>query len=654
LKSPKDVAIELARMGLGVFPCDAQKSPLTPHGYKDASIDETKISKWWDKHPDALPAIWPGASGLVVIDCDVKNGHKGNDAFEALCNQHNIDQSQFFAVQTPSKGVHLYFRSNIGFSNAHSLPSGIDVRSAAGYVIAPGAPGYRIICGSLDTIPALPAALVPFLSVHQPSTVPETPIAVSARPAVTERERQYAENALADEVVKLSATTKGRNAALTTAALHMGEMVNAGWIDRNAVERALWEASERNGYRAKDGDNPAWKTLQSGLQAGMLTPRDPLPVVHVEQCWYDMVNRWVEAYKAKQIIQASVKRPVTLLPFSHVPPKAIEWLWRGYLPKGKLILLAAIGGVGKSTISCNWASTVSTAGYWPDGSRCDTPRNVLIWSSEDDPNDTIAPRLIAAGADLSRCHFIQGPKDENGVGRSFDPATDMDELRQAVARLNGVSLFIIDPLINAVTGDMNKANDVRRSLQSIVDFASDMNCAVLGISHFGKNTQGRQSAERILGSAAFKDYSRTALVAVQDEESGACALARAKTNLASNMGGFAYQLEPCTIFNGIETIRVVWGEALKGSARSILGRFESDDKEDGKKLSDAKQFLIETLSNGPVPAKELLEHAHETYGITASTLRRASEALSITPRKLAMNGGWVWEFPFSTPYHSVR
>jgi hypothetical protein len=634
-------------MGLGIFPCDANKQPLTPNGFYDASIDESTISKWWKRFPDALPAIWPGISGLVVIDLDVKNGHNGPDAFEKLCNQLNIDQSHFMSVQTPSKGYHLWFRSDIGFGNAHSLPSGIDLRSMSGFVLAPGAPGYEIVAGDWDSVPALPDALVRYLTRYDSSNVPKLPIVTAARPAASERERQYAENALADECAMLASTKSLRNAALNTSALHLGEMVSAGWIDRNAVESALWEASAT--YRAKDGDNAAWKTLQSGLQSGMANPRAPLPVMRVEQAYYDAAKRWIEAYKTKHLIRATVKRPVGLLPFSNVQPKFIEWLWRGYLPKGKLTLLAAIGGVGKSTISCDWASTVSTAGQWPDGSHCEAAGNVLIWSSEDDPNDTIAPRLIAAGADLSRCHFIQGPKDENAVGRSFDPATDMNELRQAVAQLNGVSLFIIDPLINAVTGDMNKANDVRRGLQSIVDFASEMNCAVLGISHFGKNTQGRQSSERILGSAAFKDFSRTALVAVQDEATGDCAMARAKTNLASNMGGFAYRIEPGTIACGIETIRIVWGEALEGSARSILGRFEVDEKEDGEKLKDAKQFLIEMLSNGPAPAKELLEHARQSRGLTEITIRRAAEALSIKPRKLAMNGGWVWEFPFSAP-----
>jgi hypothetical protein len=81
-----------------------------------------------------------------------------------------------------------------------------------------------------------------------------------------------------DEVAKLSAMQpgSGRNQGLNNAALRLGEMVVTGWIDRSEVENALWEAARANGYRSKDGDKAAWATLQSGLTAGMKSPRPPL------------------------------------------------------------------------------------------------------------------------------------------------------------------------------------------------------------------------------------------------------------------------------------------------------------------------------------------------------------------------------------------
>jgi hypothetical protein len=87
----------------------------------------------------------------------------------------------------------------------------------------------------------------------------------------SEREMHYAENALQDEIEKLSLMGggSGRNTALNNAALHLGEMVGAGWIERHVVVQALWDATEKNGYRAKDGNEAAWKTLQSGLEKGI-------------------------------------------------------------------------------------------------------------------------------------------------------------------------------------------------------------------------------------------------------------------------------------------------------------------------------------------------------------------------------------------------
>ncbi len=102
-------------------------------------------------------------------------------------------------------------------------------------------------------------------------------------------------------------------------------------------------------------------------------------------------------------------------------------------------------------------------------------------------------------------------------------------------------LLIIDPIITAVTGDMHKANDVRRSLQAIVDFAAECNCAVLGITHFAKGTAGKNSAERVIGSQAIRGRSpRMVLVAAKEEESDRRVFTRAKSNNSVDTGGFSY------------------------------------------------------------------------------------------------------------------
>jgi len=653
----RDAALSLARTGLRIFPCRPDKTPVIAEWEGRASGSPFQLGIWWDASPEALPAIPVGAHGIVVIDCDRHHaGIDGVSNFHALCAEHDIDLSNAFVVETPSTGLHYYFLSDEVFTGeVGKIAAAVDVRSDKNYVIAPGATlpdgrSYRHQAGSWDAIPALPESLAAFLKAKRPATAPEP---IQTRREATENEKRYAEIALTDECAALSAVRagEGRNAALNRAAHSIGTMAGAGWIDPEAAARALWDAADRNGYRAKDGDAATLKTLQSGLDSGMAKPRDPLPARDVPQWVREMVAGWIAAYKAKQSVAATVpasKRSVTLVPFSAIEEKPVEWLWDQYLPLGKLTLLAGSGGTGKSTIAFNFAGIISNGGVWPDGSRCHSAGNVIIWSSEDDPADTIKPRLLAVEADVNRCGVVQGATDEHGVSCPFDSARDMEALRDAVERIGGLSLLIIDPIVSAVTGDMNKANEVRRSLQTIVDFAAETKCAVLGITHFAKGTAGRNSAERVIGSTAFKDFSRMTLVAAKDEESNNRVFTRAKSNNSADTGGFSYGIEIVALHSGITATRIVWGEPLQGSSRAILAEVEGDSDSEESKLCIAKKFLLEMLRNGPVASKELFEHAREGYGVSTNTLRRAQKELGIVASKATFAGGWMWALPLST------
>ncbi|MEW8615742.1 MAG: AAA family ATPase, partial [Candidatus Thiodiazotropha sp.] len=96
---------------------------------------------------------------------------------------------------------------------------------------------------------------------------------------------------------------------------------------------------------------------------------------------------------------------VRLIQGDTITPEPIQWLWDGWLAAGKMHILAGVPGTGKTTISLGLAATITTSGRWPDGSRAEKG-DVLIWSGEDDPQDTLIPRLHACGADLSRVHFV--------------------------------------------------------------------------------------------------------------------------------------------------------------------------------------------------------------------------------------------------------
>jgi putative DNA primase/helicase len=336
---------------------------------------------------------------------------------------------------------------------------------------------------------------------------------------------------------------------------------------------------------------------------------------------------------------------VMLTRASDIIPEAIKWLWPGWLPQGKLTLLAGSPGTGKTTLALSLAAAVSRGGTWPDGTTCNRIGDVLVWSGEDDPADTLAPRLIAAGANLERVHIVSGRTDEHGEIQPFDPSCDIPLLAERLAEMGGAVMMIVDPIVSAISGDAHRANDVRRNLQALVDMAGSYGCAVLGISHFAKGTKGTSPAERVIGSQAFVALARMVLVAGKDEAAERRILARAKSNIAPDDGGVSYTLEQVET-NGIEASRVVWGEMIEGTAREILGDVEQDDEEKTGQ-DEAQEFLASILSDGPVRTRQIKSDA-DGAGFNWKMMQRAGSKLGIEKRKISMKEGWEWALPKRT------
>lgn len=322
---------------------------------------------------------------------------------------------------------------------------------------------------------------------------------------------------------------------------------------------------------------------------------------------------------------------VNLVCAADIKPQAIRWLWPSWLAKGKLAILAGVGGTGKTTVAMSFAATLTTANCWPDGVPCQGAGNVLIWSSEDDPADTLIPRLIAAGADLKHVHIISGALTPDGEVLPFDPARDIPMLTRKVSVIGGAAMLIVDPIVSAVSGDMHKANDVRRSLQALVDFAAQFDCAVIGISHFTKGSKGVSPAERVIGSQAFSALARLVLVCAKQEDSDSRVLARAKSNISKDDGGLAYTVEEAVVAGGIGTTRISWGEIIAGSARDILGKVEDEDTE-GFHSDDPIAALRMILSEGLLTGKEAVRLMGEN-GFSSKQVRRAREKLGVITKR---------------------
>ena len=327
-------------------------------------------------------------------------------------------------------------------------------------------------------------------------------------------------------------------------------------------------------------------------------------------------------------------------------PSPVRWLWQYWLALGKLHILAGAPGQGKTTLALAMAATVTMGGRWPDGSIA-TAGNVLIWSGEDDPADTLLPRLLAAGADRAKCFFIEGARRDGEVV-PFDPARDLGQLLAAIEKIGGIKLLVIDPVVSAVAGDSHKNTEVRRALQPLVDLATACDCAVLGITHFAKGGQGTDPTQRVVGSVAFSAVARVVMVAAKvkgdDEIKDARILARTKSNIGPDGGGFHYFLEQSEPLPGIQASRIAWGKAVDGTARELLTDPEDSDEGEGESSAkdEAAEFLRELLKDGSAPSKHVEAEA-KAAGISWITVRRASDALGVKKRR--MNGTWYWFKP---------
>jgi len=274
----------------------------------------------------------------------------------------------------------------------------------------------------------------------------------------------------------------------------------------------------------------------------------------------------------------------TLDKASAIEALPIRWVWRDWLARGKVHILAGSPGVGKSTQAMTFAAIVSSGGKWPDGTYADAA-NVVIWSGEDDTADTIVPRMKAAGADLNRV-FIAGTMTNGAERRPFDPSRDVPALQAAIEKAGGAGLLIIDPIVSAVAVDSHKNSETRRGLQPLVDLAAAVDAALLGVTHFTKGSEGRAPIDRVTGSLAFGALARVVMVAAREPDSedgkaGKRILARAKSNIGPNDGGFSYSLELTTRFDNpdIAACFVKWNGSIKGNAQEILANIEGDKDE---------------------------------------------------------------------------
>jgi hypothetical protein len=326
-----------------------------------------------------------------------------------------------------------------------------------------------------------------------------------------------------------------------------------------------------------------------------------------------------------------------------VEAREVEWLWPGRIPLGRITLLVGRPGEGKSFLTTDAASRVTTGTPWPDGGECPTGSVILI-SAEDDPGDTIRPRLDAHYADVRRVHLLSAVRRTDGEGQYERLITlaDVDAIRAALERLSDCKLIVVDPIGSFLGGgtDAHRDNEVRGVLAPIAKLAEEFGPAVLVVAHRRKSA-GAIADDLALGSRAFTGIARAVWHLTRDSEDKARRLLLpGKNNLSAEGNGLAFSIigDPPRISWERDPVAMNADDAL---AAENKGR-EQKPGPDADAFEAAAEWLAKALASGPRLAKELLDEWKNGEGGSEPTLKRAKKNMGIESFRLEIPGPWCW------------
>lgn len=348
--------------------------------------------------------------------------------------------------------------------------------------------------------------------------------------------------------------------------------------------------------------------------AGLLP--DTVSVTRIQPCmkdWNDVLVHRAEIpnrnyFKSIVLKEPSKPETVKIIRMSDVELTPVEWLWKPYLPFGKLSVLQGNPGEGKTYFAMHLAAACTNGKLLPNMERME-PFNVIYQTAEDGLGDTVKPRLIEAGADLDRVLVI----DDSDVQLTLS-----DERIEKAIIENNARLVIIDP-IQAYLGadvDMNRANEVRPIFMRLGQVAQRTGCAILLIGHLNK-AAGMQSLQRGLGSIDIAAAVRSVMfIGKLKHDPTMRILTHEKSSLAPPGASLAFSLGDEGGFRWVGEYDITADEMLSG----IEPQRET-------KTQQAKDLICALLAGGKQALSEDIDKAALERGIPGRTVRDAKREL---------------------------
>jgi hypothetical protein len=333
-----------------------------------------------------------------------------------------------------------------------------------------------------------------------------------------------------------------------------------------------------------------------------------------------------------------------------VETEKVHWVWPGYIPAGKLTLIAGDPGMGKSTLVGDLIARISRGSHLPSGQRSITGTS-LIASAEDSPEDTIIPRLIACGANLKRVGVIREVRDESAVdeeSRYLCFPRDLTLLRNTLVS-TGARILVIDPLNAFVEKgvDTYKDQDIRRILHPLETMAQETGTAIIIVAHLNKK-EDSSTLYRVGGTIGFVGAARSVL-AVTKLPDDSNVMFWLKGNLARRPPSMAYEIRQV---RKTKTATNTWkGEnTIHSSSIRWLGEVDYDPRSknqnatpEARVMEEATEFLRQVLQQSQEVDTEALYAEARAAGIAKSHLNRVKSSLNVVQTR--RNGKWFWSWP---------
>jgi len=338
-------------------------------------------------------------------------------------------------------------------------------------------------------------------------------------------------------------------------------------------------------------------------------------------------------------------RRITTERADKITPRKLRWLWPDRVPLGKVTIFAGLPGQGKSLATVDIAARVTTASKYSDASNPLPPSEVLFVAEEDDPEDALVPRLMAANADRSRVHILKAVR-VSGQDDTLRLDVDMNAIKEFLHHHKEIRLIVFDPISNHLgRASMLNEQEVRATLSPLQEIAQELDVAIIGVMHLNKK-EGLSAIHRVGGAGAFIGVARASwLFAPSPEAQSNQVMLPLKNNYMRKSSGLAYRMAERGVSIESEDVPmpfIEWQGESDLDADEVLSVPKKSEA-----VSNATAFLNSFLAGGARDASDVYDAASVT-GISQRTLDKAKAELGVVSSKKS-GGRGEWSLPDDQP-----